>query len=385
MTMARGQLVDSTVTPYYHCISRCVRRAFLCGEGCEHRKQWVEDRLKELASIFAIEVCAYAVLDNHLHVVLRLNDQAAAGWSNEETVRRWGKLFPPRGKDRQTLKVTEAWVEDRLKDAKWIVECRKRLNDLGWFMKCIKEPLARMANREDECRGTFWEARFKSIAILDEEALLTTLAYVDMNVMAAGMAKTPEESAHTSVKARVEHCRETGRLEGLVAAKAGSRALAAAPSSGLSATFSPGAGEKGQIVGAAEEKAKLVEDEAFWMVPIQDRRDARGSSRVGDTGYDAAGQRAGLSPHMSLASYLQLLDWSSRLFRPGKARVPKEAADILSRLGSSPDLWHQRLKKLRETDRLIGVVFATARTSITRFAESRRMSRVANTAGMKDC
>ena len=40
MTMARGKLVDSTVTPYYHCISRCVRRAFLCGEGAEHRKQW---------------------------------------------------------------------------------------------------------------------------------------------------------------------------------------------------------------------------------------------------------------------------------------------------------------------------------------------------------
>ena len=189
MTMARGKLVDSSVTRYYHCISRCVRRAFLCGEGCEHRKQWVEDRLKELASIFAIEVCAYAVLDNHLHVVLRLNDASSAGWSDEETVRRWGKLFPPRGKDRQALEVTNAWVEDRLKDAKWIAECRKRLNDLGWFMKCVKEPLSRMANREDECRGTFWEARFKSIAILDEEALLTTLAYVDLNVMAAGMAK----------------------------------------------------------------------------------------------------------------------------------------------------------------------------------------------------
>ena len=63
MTMPRSQLVDSTVTPYYHCISRCVRRAFLCGEGCEHRKQWIEDRLQELASIFAIEVCGYAVLD----------------------------------------------------------------------------------------------------------------------------------------------------------------------------------------------------------------------------------------------------------------------------------------------------------------------------------
>lgn len=336
------------------------------------------------------------MLDNHLHVVLRLNDAAAAGWSDEETVRRWGRLFPPRGKDRQELKVTEAWVEDRLKDAKWISECRKRLNDLGWFMKCIKEPLARMANREDDCRGTFWEARFKSIAILDEEALLTTLAYVDMNVMAAGMAKTPEESAHTSVKARVEHCREIGTLEGLVAAKAGSRASAEAPSSGLSANLGDSTrrgsansspdGEKGQGVEATAagiaEIGRFREDEAFWLVPIQDRRDAGGGSRVGDTGH-TLGQRAGLSAHMSLASYLQLLDWSSRLFRPGKASVPKDTADILSRLGSGPDLWHQRLKKLREADRLFGVVFATARASITRFTESRKLSRVANATGME--
>mgnify|MGYP002636437805 CR=1 FL=1 len=64
MTMARMSLVDSAVTPYYHCISRCVRRALLCGDGCEHRKQWVEDRLRELAGLFAIDVCAYAMLDS---------------------------------------------------------------------------------------------------------------------------------------------------------------------------------------------------------------------------------------------------------------------------------------------------------------------------------
>ena len=100
-------------------------------------------------------MCAYAVLDNHLHVVLRLNDAAAAGWSDEETVRRWGKLFPPRGKDRQALKVTEAWVEDRLKDAKWISERRKRLNDLGWFMKRAG-PAADSSYRSETDRRSRW-------------------------------------------------------------------------------------------------------------------------------------------------------------------------------------------------------------------------------------
>ncbi|MFO0425330.1 MAG: hypothetical protein ACK526_02105 [Planctomyces sp.] len=116
-------------------------------------------------------------------------------------------------------------------------------------------------------------------------------------------------------------------------------------------------------------------------MPIQDRRGAGCSARVEDTGYIAPGQRAGMSAHMSLASYLRLLDWSCRLFRPGKARIPVEVANILERLGSSADLWHHRLKKLRETERLYGVVFAVSRESVNRFADSKGLSRLANTTG----
>ncbi len=62
MTVARSQLVDVSVTRYYHCISRCVRRAFLCGEGFEHRKQWIEDRLQTLSGCFTVSVCGFAVM-----------------------------------------------------------------------------------------------------------------------------------------------------------------------------------------------------------------------------------------------------------------------------------------------------------------------------------
>ena len=93
-------------------------------------------------------MAGFAVLDNHLHVVLLLNDSVAKRWTDEEVVRRWGRLFPPRGKDRQALEVTDVWVEFQLKNVKWVEETRRRLNSLGWFMKCLKEPLARM----DHCR-----------------------------------------------------------------------------------------------------------------------------------------------------------------------------------------------------------------------------------------
>lgn len=132
-----------------------------------------------------------------------------------------GKLFPPRGKNRKPLKVTKAWVEAKLADAEFLKKTRERLADLGWFMKCLKEPLARMANKAEKQSGAFWQSRYKTIAVLDDEALLATCAYIDLNPVAAGMAKLPEDSEHTSVKARVDHCRESGRLDGLQAARDG--------------------------------------------------------------------------------------------------------------------------------------------------------------------
>ena len=83
MTSPSRTLIDLDSTPYYHCIACCVRRAFLSGEDSltgnsyEHRKSWVVDLLKELANIFAIEVCASAVMSNHYHV----DAQTAKSWS----------------------------------------------------------------------------------------------------------------------------------------------------------------------------------------------------------------------------------------------------------------------------------------------------------------
>ena len=99
MTQPRKQLVSLSDTPYYHIVSRCVRRSFLCGfdtvtgESYEHRRQWIEERIRILSSIFTVDICAYAVMSNHLHLVVKLNPGEADNWSADEILTRWTSLF----------------------------------------------------------------------------------------------------------------------------------------------------------------------------------------------------------------------------------------------------------------------------------------------------
>src|SRR5271157_49134 len=96
MTIARAHLVDPAVTPWYHCVTRCVRRAFLLGEGRHDRKSWIEHRLEELAEIFSVAVAGFAILDNHLHRLVRLDPDVARGWSDDRRIPA-GQLPAPGG------------------------------------------------------------------------------------------------------------------------------------------------------------------------------------------------------------------------------------------------------------------------------------------------
>lgn len=210
MTRPRKELVSVEDTPYYHVVSRCVRRSFLCGvdhstgKDYEHRRQWIEDRIRILSSLFSIDICAYAVMSNHLHIVLKLCPYQADNWSDTEVVERWLSLF------KGPLLIQQWHAGEPLSKAQldavsdMIAIYRQRLSSLSWFMKCLNEPIARQANQEDKCTGHFWESRYKSQALLTEEALLSCMAYVDLNPVRADMATTPEESNHTSIKERIK-------------------------------------------------------------------------------------------------------------------------------------------------------------------------------------
>jgi REP element-mobilizing transposase RayT len=210
MTRPRNALISLTDTPYYHITSRCVRRAFLCGidhysgQNYEHRRQWVVDRIRLLSSLFAIDVCAYAVMNNHYHLVLKLCPEQLSDFSDEQVMDRWcalfkGPLLVQRYRSGEALMPFERSTVSDIVNV-W----RSKLSSLSWFMRCLNQPIARQANIEDQCTGKFWESRFTSQALKTEEALLSCMAYVDLNPVRAGIATRPETASHTSIRERIQ-------------------------------------------------------------------------------------------------------------------------------------------------------------------------------------
>ena len=197
-----------------HFVGQALRRAFLCGtddvtgQNYEHRRQLIEDKLLELAGIFALDVCAYAIMSNHYHVVLHVDKPMAEAWNMKEIIARWHQLFSGNILSQRYLRGDILGKAELKKLHENVALWRERLMDISWFMRVLNESIARQANTEDDCTGRFWEGRFKSQALLDEAALAACMAYVDLNPIRANMAKTPGclcGSEHRNHSYRFQH------------------------------------------------------------------------------------------------------------------------------------------------------------------------------------
>ena len=206
MPYPRYLIAPSDAPGTYHCVSRCVRRAFLCGKdpltgiSFEHRRAWLEARILELGQLFAVAIHAYAVMSNHLHIVLDVDPNAPAQWSDEDVACRWLALTGGPRKDERSFSQR---LEQLLTQTERLDILRQRLGSLSWFMRFLKEPIARRANLEDGCSGRFWEGRFKTQVLLDDAAVLACMAYVDLNPLRAGLVDTPVQSPHTTIAQRL--------------------------------------------------------------------------------------------------------------------------------------------------------------------------------------
>jgi len=296
MTLPRSQLIDLSKTSYYHCMTRCVRQSYLCGYDSEtnrdysHRKKWIVSKIKHIANIFAIHICAYAIMSNHYHLVLFVNDAEALAWNDAQVIERWSALFP---NDAKTLPEYSKEVAE-LKIKLW----RNRLMDISWFMRCLNEPIARYSNKEDEKKGRFWEGRFKSQALLDEGAILTAMVYVDLNPVRAKIASTPEESDFTSIQERIHTFMKHSKT------KMNRKDL---------------------------KKIAFKTPQPKDLMPFSNDKT---SSLV--------------SIHYNLMDYLEMVDSTGRILRDDKKGVISDKLEpILNRLGLNPKSWFDNVKHLQ--------------------------------------
>jgi len=301
MPIPRKDQIVKQKNQYYHVVTRSVRRAFLCGEdehtGCsyEHRRQWIVDRISLLSQLFSVEVCAYAVMSNHYHVVLHVDYEQSLRWDAKEVVQRWWRVFPPKMLLEETDDDIIAFHLERLAaDEEKVQVWRDRLADLSWFMRCLNEDISRRANKEDNCTGHFWESRFKSQLLLDKAALMTCMAYVDLNPIRAKLADTPETSEYTSIKKRIEQSKlqHNYRVEN----------------------------HKNDI-----SKMSLLMPFADSPMEVLTRCQQNSAS---------------ICLPMEQNDYFKLVDWTGRCIKEGKrGAIPSELAPILKRLDIKGDQW----------------------------------------------
>ena len=209
MTIARKYLIDHTQTCFYHCMSRCVEQRFLLNDnksGGEKRSQWIESWLLFLGNIFAIDVLSYAIMGNHTHAVFYVNYELLNSWDNAEILRRRMEL----GK---VPEVCHLFVNNETRSSMTEIELtivldlvekyREELINISGLMGRLNSHIAHRANKEDGRKGHFWEGRFKSQALLNDEAVLACMAYVDLNPARAGLSKTLIKAKHTSIRRRL--------------------------------------------------------------------------------------------------------------------------------------------------------------------------------------
>ncbi|MFG0286737.1 MAG: transposase [Rhodopirellula sp. JB044] len=334
----RDEQFDCSEICIVHAVQRCVRRAFLAGvdqatgKDYSFRKEWIRRRMEALASVFGIDVLSYAIMSNHMHVILRNRPDVVEMWSDEEVAIRWLRVFPGRRMEEHLAEPTEHEVKTLAGDAERMAEIRRRLSDISWFMRSLAEPISRMANKQDECTGRFWEGRFKAQRIVDEAGLLACSMYVDLNPVRAAMASGPEDAPHTSAFDRIH------------------------------------AGQGKQIESAAFDLKPVPTDEAAKQIretPVDELRKEKATKRT-PTGKrirrdgwlapltlspnklssDSEANRDGIRAsnrgflHVSIREYLRLLRWTARQSVAGASeKLPKSLASTLAGLGIDSSMW----------------------------------------------
>ncbi len=324
-----------------HAVQRCVRRACLAGvdktsgKDYSFRRESIRRRMEALASVFAMDVLSYAIMSNHLHIILRNRPDVVAQWTDKEAALRWLRVFPGRRLDEQLAEPTENDVRALSGDVERMKTVRSRLSDISWFMRALSEPIARLANRQDECTGCFWEGRFKAQRIVDETGLLACAMYVDLNPVRAAVAELPDHAKHTSAYDRIRGER-------------GEEIPSAAFD--LVAISTEEAGRKIRTTKVEDLKKERIEKRRNptgkrvlrdgWLSPLtlggrklsQDPELHKSGLRASDKGF----------LNLSWSDYVELLRWTARQkIKEEVTKAPDRLVKVLSTIGMDASMWRE--------------------------------------------
>ncbi len=324
--LARVELFAPDEIAVVHVINRVVRRCFLMGTDSQtgkcydHRKRWMENELRRLASNFGIDLLAFAIMSNHFHLVLRSRPDVVSEWSDTEVARRWRLLCPLRKHaDGSAKEPSASELNSICADPPLLAEIRSRLSDISWWMRLLCQRIAQYANREDEVSGKFWESRYRAVRLIDDEAILACSAYVDLNPIRAGLSKTLENSRFTSIRRRLHalKCADT-------------RTNAPGPrkrSSSLSKRMNLKRGHRRED---DSPDAFLCPLELGSIKKALKVRHTKSGNRCSDKGF--------LS--ISIRAYVDLLDWTARQSNPQGERGDDDGTPrIFKQLRIKPSTW----------------------------------------------
>ena len=338
---ARSEQFHSAEIGIVHTVQRCVRRAFLAGVDAvsgtdfSFRREWIRRRLEALASVFGIDVLTYAVMSNHLHLILRNRPDVVAQWSDEEVAIRWLRVFPGRRLEEHLAEPTDSDVKMLVAQPERLTLIRARLSDISWFMRALSEPVARMANRQDDCTGRFWEGRFKALRIVDEAGLLACAMYVDLNPVRAAMAATPEEAVHTSAYDRFQ-----GELGGMIDSAAFDLVPVSSEAAGQEIRQTP----VEELQAKRQEKRRNPTGRRIrrdqWLAPLRlDQQLLSLQPQVHTDGLRASDR--GFLP-LGWQDYLELLRWTAKQAVDAvAAKMPAGLATLLAAQGIDAAMWSE--------------------------------------------
>lgn len=350
----RQETIDESTVGIYHVFNRCSQNAKLLGydpnakKDVSHRKEQLLEKMAYLAGFMAVDVLDYAILDNHFHLVVRNRPDVVEVWTDEEVIQRWWQISPGRrDKDGNPEPISDRELKAQASCEETVKEYRKRLSSISWFMRMLCQPIARQANKESGVTGRFFAHRFGCKRILDMAGLLACSMYVDLNLVRAGIAETPESSEFTSAFARIQaralrkqtnlgqsldvsHCKDApdAWLAPLLLDERSDAFEGCTQSRASNASIDAGLESPSDIVTSADAKrkaaAKMAQCNPF------------GSPRASEKGFLP----------MSPDEYFRVLDWTGRHVRSDKkaGAIPADLKPILERLQVRPGNWLQTIR-----------------------------------------